>query len=533
MIKQPVVLAILDGFGISFEKRGNAVYLAKIPNLKEISKNYPGTTLRASGVEVGLSWGEMGSSEVGHTNIGAGLVVYQNLERFNIALKDNSFYKLDAWRKAVEHSTKNNSAIHIMGLLSNGGVHSHIDHLLGILKSLHELRFAGKVFLHIFTDGQDVAPQSAPRFIEMLGAEMTRLQLGEIATIIGRYYAMDRNENWDRIEAAYKCLTEGAGEKAKSPEEALLMSYDRGVKDESIRPTVILNANGKPKGLIKGNDSLIFFNFRADRARQITKSFVAPDFNKFSREKMDNLFFVSMTQYGTGYLTEAAFPPEYVSTTLAKVISDNGGAQLHIAEKEKYAHVTYFFNGGVEKEFPGEDRIIIKSKPLASYDLDPAMSAREIADRVVREINPSEGGMKYNFIVVNFANGDVVGHTGNMEAGIKSVEVLDECIGKLKEAVLKVGGSLVLTADHGNVEEMINLETGEIDKEHSTNPVPLWIISPKNKILQKNDVRTEIAPQGILADVAPTILEIMEIPKPKEMSGTSLLSLVTTCPLLE
>ena len=526
MVKKPVVLAILDGFGISFEQRGNAVYHAQTPNLKFISENYPGTTLRASGVEVGLSWGEMGSSEVGHTNIGAGIVVYQNLERFNIAIRDKSFYDLSAWRDAVEHVTSHESNIHIMGLLSNGGVHSHIDHLFAILESIKNLDFGGNVFVHIFTDGQDVAPQSALKFIGALEAEMKRLKLGKIASVVGRYYAMDRNENWDRIKKAYDCLVYGVGEKALTASDAIVNSYDKDIKDEIIEPTVITNSHGSPLGLIKNNDALIFFNFRADRARQITKVFTSTDFNKFNRFEFNNLLFIPLAQYGIGYPMESAFPPENISYPLAKVISDSGLKQLHIAEKEKYAHVTYFFNGGFEKEFAGEDRIIIPSKTVSSYDLAPKMSAYEILDRVLTDIS----ALKYDFIVVNFANCDIVGHTGNFAAGIKSVEVVDDCIGKLKDAVLGAGGTLVITADHGNVEEMINLETGEVDKEHSTNPVPLWIVSPTNS-KHINSKRMQIAPQGILADVAPTILEIMGIPKPKNMSGTSLLDIVTECPL--
>lgn len=528
MSKKPVVLAILDGFGISYEQRGNAVYHAKTPNLKYISENYPGTTLRASGVEVGLSWGEMGSSEVGHTNIGAGIVVYQNLERFNIAIRDKSFYSLEAWKNATHHAIKNESNIHIMGLLSNGGVHSHIDHLFAILESIKLTGFKGNVFIHIFTDGQDVAPQSAVKFIGMLEAEMKRQRIGKIASVMGRYYAMDRNENWDRIKKAYDCMVYGVGEGARTAEEAVVNSYDKNIKDEMILPTVVTGDRGSPVGLVKNGDVLIFFNFRADRARQITKVFTSSDFNKFNRFDFNNLLFIPLAQYGIGYPMESAFPPEHISYPLAKVISEAGLKQLHIAEKEKYAHVTYFFNGGTEHEFPGEDRIIIPSKSVISYDQKPEMSAYEILERVLVEIKANN----YDFTVVNFANGDIVGHTGNFQAGVKAVEVLDDCIGKLKDAVLAAGGTLVITADHGNIEEMINLETGEIDKEHSTNPVPLWIITPTNSRRSKSK-RAQIAPQGILADVAPTILEIMDIPQPKHMSGTGLLNIVTECPLVK
>ncbi len=335
MAKRPVVLTILDGVGISFDKRGNAVYLAKTPNLRAISREYPGTTLRASGIEVGLSWGEMGSSEVGHTNIGAGLVVYQNLERFNIAIRNKSFYSLDAWKKAVAHAEGNAGNIHLMGLLSNGGVHSHIEHLFAILRALKELRFKGRVFIHIITDGQDAAPQSAPRFLESLEDELAALKIGEIASVSGRYFAMDRNENWDRIEKFYRCLSEGVGGKAATAEEAIAVSYDKNVKDENVEPTIIVRPDGAPIGLIQGNDALIFFNFRADRARQITRAFTDPEFNKFPRVALGNLLFISLTQYGIGYRILSAFPPEYISTPLAKAISEAGKSQLHIAEKEK------------------------------------------------------------------------------------------------------------------------------------------------------------------------------------------------------
>jgi 2,3-bisphosphoglycerate-independent phosphoglycerate mutase len=528
MRKKPVVLAILDGFGISFEKRGNPTAVAKLPNLRYISQHYPGTTLRASGIEVGLSWGEMGSSEVGHTNIGAGLVVYQNLERFNIAIKNDEFYDLSAWSRVVEHAQKNKSAIHIMGLLSNGGVHSHIDHLFAIIRSIKLLKFKGPVFIHVFTDGQDVAPQSAPKFLELLENELIKEKIGKIATICGRYYAMDRSENWDRIERAYRLLTEGVGDKFMNSAEVIASSYEKDIKDEYVEPAVITRPNGEPLGLVRGNDALIFFNFRADRARQLTRAFTDPNFNRFSRVALGNLEFVSLTQYGTGYPMESAFPPEHISTPLAKVLSQKGFTQLHIAEKEKYAHVTYFFNGGLEKEFTGEDRIIIPSKSVASYDTAPEMSAVEIADRVMTEIQRGN----YDFIVVNFANGDVIGHTGNFEASVKALEVLDDCIGKLMKNVLDHSGKMIITADHGNVEELINLVSGEIDKEHSTNPVPFWIITPENLHERKSSKIIPAAPQGILADVAPTILELMGVDQPKEMSGTSLLGVLTECPLI-
>lgn len=527
MGKQPVVLVVLDGFGISFEKKGNAVALAKKPNLKYISENYPGTMLRASGMEVGLSWGEMGSSEVGHANIGAGLVVYQNLAKINLAIKDKSFFALPAWKKAVSHAVKRRSAIHLMGLVSNGGVHSHQDHLFAILKAIKDLKFGGEVFIHMFTDGQDVSPQSALKFLEILEQELKKLKIGKVASVSGRYYAMDKNENWDRVKKAYDCLTAGAGNRAQSPAEAIAASYKAGTKDEHIEPTAIVNEAGNPVGTVRDGDALIFFHFRADRARQLTQAFVFKDFQKFPRPQLKNFLFIPLTQYGLDYPIEPAFSFQNIKNPLAEVIASAKKTQFRVAEKEKYAHVTYFFNGGAEQEFPGEERAIVPSKPVASYDLVPEMSAYEITDRLVKEIKSK----KYDFLVANFANGDMVGHTGNLKAAVKAVEVLDESLGEIMKETLSAGGTMFITADHGNVEEMINLETGEIDKEHSTNPVPLWIIGPANKkSVQKEK---QIAPEGILADVAPTILDVMGLEKPKEMTGTSLLNIMSDCPIPE
>ncbi|MBI4991876.1 MAG: 2,3-bisphosphoglycerate-independent phosphoglycerate mutase [Candidatus Harrisonbacteria bacterium] len=526
--KQPTALIIFDGFGITVEKRGNAIAAAKTPNLNQISQYYPGTTLRASGVEVGLAWGEMGSSEVGHANMGAGLVVYQNLEKINLAIRDGSFAQLPAWKRLADHAVKNNSNIHLMGLLSNGGVHSHIEHILAILRNIKDLNYKGKVFIHAFTDGQDVAPQSALIFLSILKEEMSKIKIGEIATVMGRYYAMDKNEEWERTQKAYDCLTEGSGVKAADPEQAILDSYSKEVKDEHIKPVVIVDKKNQPVGLVKEGDVLMFFNFRADRARQITRSFIFADkFDKFPVKKFKNLLFVPLTQYGLDYPVEPAFPLQNIKNPLAKVVSDAGKTQFHIAEAEKYAHVTYFFNGGLETPFPGEDRGIIPSKKVKGFDEKPEMSAHEITGRVISEL----GKNNYDLYVINFANGDIVGHTGNFKAAVKAIEVLDECIGKIKDEVLKLGGTLVITGDHGNVEEMINLETGETDKEHSTNPVPFWVISADIKKTSAIEGVTQVEPGGILADISPTILELMGISKPEEMTGSSLINVVSYCPL--
>lgn len=516
MNKKPVLLVILDGFGISFEKKGNPLVSAKIPNFKEISENYPGALLRASGVEVGLSWGEMGNSEVGHMNLGSGMVVYQDLSRINIAIQDKTFFEIPVWKKVFDHTAKNNSDLHLMGLVSNGGVHGHIDHLFALLKLIKDKKFKGKVFIHFFADGRDASPQSAIVFMKMLKSEMEKLKVGEIASISGRYYSMDRNENWDRTQKAYDCLASGKGIKARDPEKALVDSYANNINDEFIEPTVITDKNGQPIGLIKDKDAVIFFNFRPDRARQLTKVL----------QKAKDLFFITLTSYGTDY-PEAVFPPQYVTDPLAKVVADAGKNQLHIAETEKYAHVTYFFNGGKEEPFSGEDRILIPSKDVRSFDLKPEMSAYEITERFFKELAKN----RYDFFVINFANGDMVGHTGNFKAGVAAVEVLDECLGRIKKAILELGGTMMITADHGNIEEMINLETREIDKEHSTNPVPFWIISPDIKKIPGPPARKQLEPGGILADVTPTILELMGIPKPKAMTGSSLLNIISDCPL--
>ncbi|MDP3999110.1 MAG: 2,3-bisphosphoglycerate-independent phosphoglycerate mutase [bacterium] len=520
----PLILIILDGFGITLNKKGNAVANAKIPNLRDISGHYPGALLQASGAEVGLAWGEMGSSEVGHANLGAGTVVPQNLPKINTAIKDKNFFNFPVWKKAVEHAQANNSALHIMGLLSNGGVHAHIDHLLAILNIIKNLGYAGKLYLHVFTDGQDTAPKVAIKFIEPLEAELKKLGIGKIATVIGRYYSMDKSEHWDRTEKAYRCLTEAEGIKVGSPKEALDDGYAKNFRDETLEPYVI-----SKDGKIKDNDALIFINYRADRTRQISRALVNDKFDKFSRNKLKNLYYLTMMPYAADIVADSVFPPDVVPNPLAKVLSEAGKTQFHIAETEKYAHVTYFFNGGTEEPFAGEERVIIPSKEVKSYDTAPEMSAKEILAKTSEILTQK----KFDFLVVNFANGDMVGHTGNFEAGVKAVETLDEAVGKLVKEILVMNGVALITADHGNVEEMVNLETNEIDKEHSTNPVPVWLITPENRQEQPFPPLVSVIPQGLLGDVSPTILELMGVPQPADMSGTSLLNLMSSCRLPE
>ncbi|MBI2024498.1 MAG: 2,3-bisphosphoglycerate-independent phosphoglycerate mutase [Candidatus Harrisonbacteria bacterium] len=506
---KPVVLLILDGLGISPETRGNAIHLAKKPNLKKVGENYLGCELQSSGTAAGIPWGEVGSSEVGHTNIGAGVVVYQNFPRINLAIQDGSFYKIPIWDEAIKRPR-----VHLIGLVTNSGIHAHIDHLLALIKMLARKKYKGEVFIHAFTDGEDAPNRSAPVFIKTVESEIAASKLkAQIATITGRHMAMDRSNKWERTDATIDCMTKGSGEIAKSPEKALENAYVRNIEDEAIPPTVIVGKNERPVGLLQKGDTAIFFNFRPDRARQLTERL----------QKLEGVFLITMTQFSENFTAPVAFPPAYIENPLAKVISDAGKKQFHIAEGEKSAHATYFLNGGKEAPFPGEDRVVIPSQEVESYAQKPEMSAYQITEKIMEAIKSN----KYDFIAANFANADMVGHTGNLEAAIKAVEVLDECVGKIAGSTLAAGGVMTITADHGNAEEMINLETGKTDTEHSTNPVPFWIVG-------KNYLATNLPaqgsgeePAGILADVAPTILEIMEIPKPKGMTGKSLIGAIT------
>ena len=512
---KPVVLIIMDGFGLSSEKEGNAVAAAKMPNLRAISQKYKGTALQAAGLTVGVPWGEVGNSEVGHSAIGSGQVVYQNLPRINLAIKDGSFFENPVWQQAIDHAAKNKSAIHLAGLVSNGGVHSHMDHLFALLKLLSKKKFKGRVYIHMFTDGRDTATQATPLFLKELNEQIKKYKIGEIATLGGRYYAMDRDQRQERTQMMFDAMTQGNGEESESAAKAVEDSYKQEITDEFIKPTVI-----KKEGVVKENDSLIFFNFRPDRARQITEAFI--------KSNIKNLFVASMTQYGESFNIPIAFPLQIVENPIAKVISDNGEKQLHIGETEKYAHITYFLNGGTEGSFPGEDRILIPSPKVASYDLKPEMSAKEVSEKAVEAINKN----KYDFIAINFANGDMVGHTGNLNAVIKGLEAVDEAVGKIVDAALAAGGAVAITADHGTCEQMVNLETGRKDTEHTVNPVPLWLVG--SGFEAPGDVDIEILDNqvgGILPDVAPTVLEMLELPIPKDMTGSSLLQVIFKQPL--
>jgi 2,3-bisphosphoglycerate-independent phosphoglycerate mutase len=522
---KPVVLIILDGFGIGPRSNSNAVALAKKPNFDRWLENYPYFSLQASGEAVGLSWGEMGNSEVGHLSIGSGQIVYQTLPRISKAILDGSFYKNEVLLKAVNQAKEANRALHIMGLLSDGGVHSYNEHAYALIE-LAQQQGLTEIYLHVFLDGRDVGYNSAINYIEALQKTIKRLGVGQIASISGRFYAMDRDNNWSRTEATYRSLVDGISQTTfDDPIRAIQSYYAQDIFDEQILPTVIVKDN-KPIATIKNGDSVIFFNFRADRARQLTKALVLPAFDKFNRSSgyLSDLFFVTMTEYEKDLPVSVAFPAQEISLPLAKIISDAGLKQLHVAETEKYAHVTFFFNGGNEAVYPGEDRQIIPSSHVASYDAKPEMFAIEITKYVIEQIEKNI----YDFIVINYANADMVGHTGNLKATKKAIEILDEQLGEVIGSVLKNNGVAIITADHGNAERKFNEHTGEIMKEHTTSPVPCLLIG--NQFIGKTARRgasqsdlSQVVPAGILADIAPTIIKIMGLKKSPSMTGQSLI----------
>ncbi len=521
---KPVILIILDGWGIDQPYSGNAIALANTPTTDELIMKYPSMTLRASGEAVGLPWGEAGNSEVGHLNLGLGRIVYQDLPRINKTISDNSFYKNEALLKAIEQVKKNNSKLHLLGLVSNGCVHASVDHLHALLVLARENSIKD-VYIHAILDGRDTPYNSGINFIRGVERSISEYGVGKIATISGRFYAMDRNNNWDRTAKAYLAMTDRIGNEANDSISAIEESYKKKIYDEEFIPTVIKN-NGNPVAKIEERDAIIFYNFRPDRARQITKAFVLPDFDKFKRPKfLENLLFVAFTEYERGLPVEVAFPPEKINNTLGEVISMAGLKQLRIAETEKYAHVTYFFNGGREEKSPGEDHILVPSPALASYDMKPEMSAPEVTKKLLEAIEAD----KYDFILVNYANADMIGHTANIEAAIKAIEAVDNLVGKVVKEVLAKNGVVLITADHGNAENMFNMQTGTRDKEHTTNPVPFIVVGREyeGKSFGWQDAPSGdlslAQPQGILSDVAPTVLKIMGLPKPPEMTGRSLI----------
>ncbi|PWB38754.1 MAG: 2,3-bisphosphoglycerate-independent phosphoglycerate mutase [Parcubacteria group bacterium] len=521
---KPVVLIILDGFGIAPPSRANAISLAKTPNFDKYASNYPIMPLAASGEAVGLTWGEMGNSQVGHLSIGSGLVAYQNMTRITKAITDGYFFTNPAFLKACDHVKKNKSTLHLMGLVSSGGVHSYNEHLYALLELAQQQKIKN-VFIHVFLDGRDTPFNSGLNFVDKLEEKIRALGVGKIATVAGRFWGMDRDNRWDRTEKSFRAIVDGqASHKFTDPLQAIQDSYAKKVYDEEFEPVVITNAAGEPRATICDQDAVIFFNFRADRARQMSKALVLPGFEKFPRAYFKDLLLVTMAEYEKDLPVEVAFPPLHVEFPLARVISEAGLKQFHIAETEKYAHVTYFFNGGQEKIYPGEDRALIPSPQVISYDQKPAMSAREITARVTEAIK--EG--TYDFIVINYANADMVGHTGNIEATVEAVELLDSLVGDIVDTALSYDGLVLVTSDHGNAENMYNIQTGEIDKEHSNSSVPLFVIGQDyaGKSVLVGTMGTDLShvtPVGVLADIAPTILKIMGLKKPPEMTGRPLI----------
>ena len=506
---RPNLLMILDGYGVGPESPGNAICLANKKSIDALFAKYPNTMIGASGMDVGLPEGQMGNSEVGHLNIGAGRIVYQELTKITKEIKDGLFFHNVALETAMDHALSNGSALHLIGLVSDGGVHSHITHLYALI-DMAKQKGLEKIYIHALLDGRDVPPQSAGVYLEMLEDYLEKAGVGRIVLISGRYYGMDRDSRWDRVRKIYDAMTLGIGEQAESAAAALEISYEKGDTDEFVLPTLIRGHNGEIT-TVQDNDSIIMFNFRPDRAREITRSFVDPKFNGFDRTKIiSNLCYVCMTQYDAempGVLV--AFPPQSLKNTLGEYLSSLDLKQLRIAETEKYAHVTFFLNGGVEAPNNAEDRILIPSPKVATYDLQPEMSAFLITEKVIEMIKEDY----YDVIILNFANPDMVGHTGVLEAAIKAIEALDQCVPRIVDAVLKMGGQVIITADHGNADCMLS-EEGDVLTAQSLNPVPFLVISQEPVTLLEG---------GILADVAPTLLDLMGIEKPAEMTGRSLL----------
>ena len=502
-MKKPLVLIIMDGFGLDHNTEGNAIHAAATPNLSRIFAENPFTAIGASGMDVGLPDGQMGNSEVGHTNIGAGRVVYQELTRITKSIQDGDFQKNEALCAAMDNAKTH--ALHLIGLLSDGGVHSHLNHLFGLL-DMAKTSGVSKVFVHCLMDGRDVPPTSGKDFVAALQDKLDALGVGSIATVMGRYYAMDRDNRWDRVEKAYAAMVYGEGEQNSDAVAAMAASYDAGVTDEFVVPTVC-DANGK----ISAGDSVVFFNFRPDRAREITRTFVDPAFDGFERKNgFFPLTYICMTQYdATMPNVQVAFKPQSLGNTLGEYLGKNDMTQLRIAETEKYAHVTFFFNGGVEREFPGEDRVLINSPKVATYDLQPEMSAYPVCDAVVERIRSG----KYDVIILNYANCDMVGHTGVFDAAKAAVEAVDTCVGKTVDAVLEMGGVALITADHGNADRMTE-EDGSPFTAHTTNPVPFCVVGHDCTLREG----------GRLCDIAPTMLEILGLKQPEDMDGQTLIA---------
>lgn len=507
--KQPVALIILDGFALRDEVKGNAVKQAHKPNFDRYWNEYPHTTLTACGEAVGLPDGQMGNSEVGHLNIGAGRIVYQSLTRINVAIRDGEFFNNAAFLNATKHVKKNRTSLHLFGLLSDGGIHSHIDHMFALLQ-LAKDEGVERVYVHAFLDGRDVPPKSAIEYVEQLQEKFAEVGIGELATLSGRYYAMDRDRRWDRVEKAYRAIVYGEGENAFDPVKAIEDAYAGGVTDEFMLPTVMTNTDGTPISTVSDGDAIVFANFRPDRAIQLSQVFTNESFLEFERgDKFPyDLHYVCMTHYSDTVQGEIAFNTLDLKNTLGEVVSEAGLTQLRIAETEKYPHVTFFFSGGREETFQGEKRILIDSPKVATYDLKPEMSAYEVTDALLAELDAD----RFDVIILNFANPDMVGHSGMLEPTIKAVEAVDECLGKIVDRIIDKGGVAVISADHGNSDEVITLD-GKPMTAHTTNPVPV--------IVTKKGI--ELRDGGILADLSPTLLDLLQVQKPAEMTGNSLI----------
>ena len=510
MSKKPTVLMILDGYGLKENTTGNAVAEGKTPVMDKLMAECPFVKGNASGMAVGLPDGQMGNSEVGHLNMGAGRIVYQDLTKITKAIKDGDFFENPALLAACENVKKNHSSLHLMGLVSDGGVHSHNEHIYGLLE-LAKRQGIENVYVHCFLDGRDTPPASGKEYVEQLAAKMQEIGVGQVATVMGRYYAMDRDNRWDRVEKAYRALVFGEGERAASGPAGIQASYDKDTTDEFVLPTVV-EKDGVPMAKVKDDDSIIFFNFRPDRAREITRTFCDEKFEGFDRGERIKTTFVCFAEYDITIENKlVAFVKDEITNTFGEFLAKNGKKQARIAETEKYAHVTFFFNGGVEEPNEGEDRILVKSPKVATYDLKPEMSAYEVCDKLTEAIRSG----KYDVIIINFANPDMVGHTGVEAAAIKAIEAVDECVGKAVDAIKEVDGQMFICADHGNAEQLIDGETGEPFTAHTTNPVPF--------ILVNADPSYKLREGGCLADIAPTLIELMGMEQPKEMTGKSLL----------
>ncbi len=524
MADRSVVLLVLDGWGYSDVYEGNAIAQANTPNFNTLWESYPHALLQASGESVGLPWGEMGNSEVGHLNIGAGRVVAQDLPRINAAIGDETFFQNKGLVSACEHVKTTGGALHLIGLASSGGVHSHVRHLIALLKLAKQLS-VGTVLIHIFTDGRDAPVDEGIRQVRQLESQMAQLGIGKIASVCGRYFAMDRDRHWDRVERAYQAIVLGEGPTAPSAEAAIEHAYQAGQTDEFVPPTVIVDQHNQPLGKFHDSDAAVFFNFRPDRARQLTEAIVVNNFSEFPRQTPAGVYFVTMTQYKKDLPVHVAFHPNNVENSLAAVLSEHGIRQFHVAETEKYPHATFFFNGGYEDPYPLEERLLIPSPKVATYDQQPEMSVAMIGEEIAKHL----AGGEFRFIMANFANADMVGHSGNFNATVAAVTAIDRTIGELVKATNRNEAFLIITADHGNAEQMVNFRTGGIDTEHTTNPVPFILVIPPGELETFQYDATKLTydakpkPTGLLGDVAPTVLKLFGVEPPLEMSGYGLL----------